>query len=577
MSNLNWSMNDSFTASPSTSQPKNDDKTSSQRVTSSAPPSTSSITQSGGIFATGGWPPQTPFSSWPVQLSTTSLAAPSQSTSSTLLSTSTWPITSLQSRASSSTAPAPCGTPSSIWSRNLPSNTPNLSAPSTSAFPTSLTPASGTDSADTALGDDIDLMYDMVIEDMKPLTPLESVKTFEELKLSEPLLKAVYSSKFAKPSRIQEYALPYLLRDPSEHLIAQSQSGTGKTAAFALAVLSRLNYLDESTQALVLAPTRELARQIVMVFKELGQYTDAKICEAIPEGGQQSAPMLKSHIVVGTPGTISNMLKRKKIVKDKVRILVLDEADHMLDLQGLGDQSNQIRKLLLPVIQVIMFSATWNDEVLKYAMKIMHGKFNRIHLQVRHLVLKSIKAFYLDCENEDDRFDMLVALYSLVSVSQSMIFVARRKTATKIGTMMSQKGHSVAYLHGAMESAERDDTIDSFRNAQTKVLISTNLLARGIDVSNVNLVINYDLPAKVDGTADLDAYIHRIGRTGRFGRIGVTVNFVHDETSYQLLEMIQIFYGQKLLKLPTGDSTEDFSVRLDRMENFIKSALKSSS
>ncbi|KAG0097360.1 RNA helicase required for poly(A+) mRNA export [Podila epicladia] len=553
MSNLNWSMNDSFTASPSTSQPKNDDKTSSQRVTSSAPPSTSSITQLAAA-------------------DTIFLLA--RSTVYYILGCAE-PIDFKHTLVYKYVANHISPKPGKL--ENLPSNTPNLSAPSTSAFPTSLTPASGTDSADTALGDDIDLMYDMVIEDMKPLTPLESVKTFEELKLSEPLLKAVYSSKFAKPSRIQEYALPYLLRDPSEHLIAQSQSGTGKTAAFALAVLSRLNYLDESTQALVLAPTRELARQIVMVFKELGQYTDAKICEAIPEGGQQSAPMLKSHIVVGTPGTISNMLKRKKIVKDKVRILVLDEADHMLDLQGLGDQSNQIRKLLLPVIQVIMFSATWNDEVLKYAMKIMHGKFNRIHLQVRHLVLKSIKAFYLDCENEDDRFDMLVALYSLVSVSQSMIFVARRKTATKIGTMMSQKGHSVAYLHGAMESAERDDTIDSFRNAQTKVLISTNLLARGIDVSNVNLVINYDLPAKVDGTADLDAYIHRIGRTGRFGRIGVTVNFVHDETSYQLLEMIQIFYGQKLLKLPTGDSTEDFSVRLDRMENFIKSALKSSS
>ncbi|KAF9307830.1 RNA helicase required for poly(A+) mRNA export [Podila horticola] len=418
-------------------------------------------------------------------------------------------------------------------------------------------------------------MYDVVVEDMNPLTPLESVKTFEELKLSEPLLKAVYSSKFAKPSRIQEYALPYLLRDPSEHLIAQSQSGTGKTAAFALAVLSRLNYLDESTQALVLAPTRELARQIVMVFKELGQYTDAKIYEAIPEDGQQSASMPKSHIVVGTPGTISNMLKRKKIVKDRVRILVLDEADHMLDLQGLGEQSNQIRKLLLPDIQVIMFSATWNDQVLKYATNIMHGKFNRIHLQVRHLILTPIKAFFLDCENEDDRFDMLVALYSLVSVSQSMIFVARRRTATRIGTIMRRKGHSVAYLHGAMDAAERDNTIDSFRNAQTKVLISTNVLARGIDVSNVNLVINYDLPTKVDGTADLDAYIHRIGRTGRFGRIGVTVNFVHDEKSYRLLTVIQDFYGQKLLKLPAGDSSEDLSVRLDRMENFIKSALKS--
>ncbi|KAG0338214.1 RNA helicase required for poly(A+) mRNA export, partial [Podila horticola] len=344
MSNLNWGKNDSFTAWPPTSKPEEVEKMPSGWVASSVSSSTPSSTQPGDFSVPGGWSPQTTSSSsWPVQQSTTFLAASTQATSSTPSSTKVWPNPSPQSQASSNTVPAPWGATSFIWSGNLPSSPSTLSTPNASAFPISSTPASGTGSADTALGDDIDLMYDVVVEDMNPLTPLESVKTFEELKLSEPLLKAVYSSKFAKPSRIQEYALPYLLRDPSEHLIAQSQSGTGKTAAFALAVLSRLNYLDESTQALVLAPTRELARQIVMVFKELGQYTDAKIYEAIPEDGQQSASMPKSHIVVGTPGTISNMLKRKKIVKDRVRILVLDEADHMLDLQGLGEQSNQIR------------------------------------------------------------------------------------------------------------------------------------------------------------------------------------------------------------------------------------------
>ncbi|KAF9389467.1 RNA helicase required for poly(A+) mRNA export [Podila verticillata] len=468
---------------------------------------------------------------------------------------------------------APWVSTPSIWD---PSNPRLNSSTSASASPlASSTSTSGIGPMDTALGDDIDLMYDVVVEDMNPTTPLESVKTFEELNLYEPLLKAVYTSKFVKPSRIQAYALPYLLRDPPEHLIAQSQSGTGKTAAFALAVLSRIKYESDSTQALVLAPTRELARQIVMVFKELGQFTSAQIYEAIPEDGQRSAFMPKSHVVVGTPGTISNMLKRGKIVKEGVRILVLDEADHMLDLQGLGDQSNQIRKLLSPDIQVIMFSATWNEHVVKYATNIMHGKLNHIHLQVKHLVLKSIKALYLDCEDESDRFQMLLAMYSLVSVSQSMIFVARRVTATKIGTMMREKGHSVAYLHGALDTKERDDTIDGFRNARTKVLISTNVLARGIDVANVNLVINYDLPTKMDGSADFETYIHRIGRTGRFGRIGVTVNFVHDEKSYQVMKTIQDFYGQALLKLPSGDSSEDSTARLDRMEAYIKRVLKS--
>lgn len=141
--------------------------------------------------------------------------------------------------------------------------------------------------------------------------------------------------------------------------------------------------------------------------------------------------------------------------------------------------------------------------------------------------------------------------------------------------MMREKGHSVAYLHGSMDTKERDDTIDGFRNACTKVLISTNVLARGIDVANVNLVVNYDLPIKMDGSADFETYIHRIGRTGRFGRIGVTVNFVHDEKSYQVMKTIQDFYGQALLKLPSGNSSEDSTTRLDRMEAYIKHVLKS--
>ncbi|KAF9422537.1 RNA helicase required for poly(A+) mRNA export [Podila epigama] len=256
-------------------------------------------------------------------------------------------------------------------------------------------------------------------------------------------------------------------------------------------------------------------------------------------------------------------------------MLVLDEADFMLDLQGLGQQTNQIRKFINQDVQVVMFSATWDQRVYEYAKQIMRGIYNQIRLQLKHLVVKSIKQFYIDCEDEQDRFNMLVAMYSLVSVSQSIIFVEKRETASKIGERMKAGGHSVSYLHGGMAPELRDRTMDMFRSARSKVLISTNVLARGIDVSNVNLVINYDLPKNhSSGMADFDAYIHRIGRTGRFGRTGITVNFIHSQESFELLKSIQEHYGQEVLHLPTGDPSEDISDRMDRMEAFMKKALK---
>ncbi|KAG0346210.1 RNA helicase required for poly(A+) mRNA export [Podila humilis] len=337
-----------------------------------------------------------------------------------------------------------------------------------------------------------------------------------------------------------------------------------------------MDYANEKPQAVILAPTRELTRQIVEVFKELGQFTPVKIYEAIFETVQRTynTPIPPSHIVVGTPGTVFSLMAHRCINKDAVRMFVLDEADYMLDLQNLGDQSMKVKRVLPSHVQVVLFSATWDRHMLEYAQKIMSGKFNQIHLKLKHLVLKSIKQFYIDCHDESDRFDMLVALYSLVSVSQSMIFVARRETARRIGDRMSAGGHSVAYLHGGMTAEERDLTIDSFRSAQVKVLISTNVLARGIDVANVNLVVNYDLPSTRSGEVDYDAYLHRIGRTGRFGRMGVTVNFVHDQTSYRHLLSIQEHYGQELMKLPCGNPDEAQVDRLDRMEKFIKDALK---
>ncbi|KAF9429906.1 RNA helicase required for poly(A+) mRNA export [Podila epigama] len=208
------------------------------------------------------------------------------------------------------------------------------------------------------------------------------------------------------------------------------------------------------------------------------------------------------------------------------------------------------------------------NQVHEYAEEIMRGPYNQVRLRLKSFVLKSVRQFYIDCEDEN-------ALYSLVSVSQSMIFVEKQETASNVGQRLTAGGHSVSYLHGSLTTEVRDSTKTMFESGRTNVLISTNVLARGIDVSNVNLVINYDLPKNhSSGMADFDAYIHRIECTGQFGRTGITVNFVHSQQSYQLLRSIQENYGQDQLHLPTGNPSEDLRDRMDRMEAFMKVALE---
>ncbi|KAF9112067.1 RNA helicase required for poly(A+) mRNA export [Mortierella sp. AM989] len=383
-----------------------------------------------------------------------------------------------------------------------------------------------------------------------------------------------------------------LLKDPPKHLIAQAQSGTGKTAAFSLAILSRLDFNNPSTQAIVLAPTRELARQIVDVMKELARFTPAIITQVIPESGQRSEP-ITGQILIGTPGKLGDMIKRfvpgsssnttrrKFIDVSSVRMLVLDEADCMLDLQGLLQQIEMVKRLLPYNLQLIFFSATWDDAVFHFANTFVNKSANRILLKTFQLSLTSVKQFYIDCESEEDRFQVLVGLYGIMTIGQSIIFVKLREVARKIANRMTDKGHHVSFLHGHLLPDERDIVMDSFRSGRCKVLVTTNVLARGIDIERVNMVINYDLPVDKEDRADPTTYLHRIGRTGRFGRSGVSVNFVHSHSSYSIMNEIAQHHNCPVVKIPTeldrgdGDTLQDWEDgRLERMEAFFKEHLK---
>lgn len=400
-----------------------------------------------------------------------------------------------------------------------------------------------------------------------PNNPLFSAKSFEELQLKPEVLKGILEMNFRKPSKIQERALPLLLADPPQNMIAQSQSGTGKTAAFSLNMLSRVDLSNPNPQTLVLAPSRELARQILGVVAHMGQFMEGlKVIAAIPDPTQRNRKF-DGHIIVGTPGTVLDMIRRRSIESRHMKILVLDEADNMLDQQGLGDQCKRVKTMLPKNIQTILFSATFPDEVIAYA-KSFAPNSNQITLRHEELTVDGIKQLYLDCDGLEDKFSVLLKFYGLMTTASSIIFVRTRATAAELERRMVAEGHSVAQLSGGLEGAERDSIIDKFRSGQAKVLITTNVLARGIDVQSVTMVINYDIPVTADGRADPETYLHRIGRTGRFGRVGVALSFVHDRDSWQRLNDIATFFKSDLINVDTKD--------WDAVESMIKKIIKSS-
>ncbi|KAF2140631.1 uncharacterized protein K452DRAFT_252411 [Aplosporella prunicola CBS 121167] len=400
-----------------------------------------------------------------------------------------------------------------------------------------------------------------------PNNPLYSIKTFEQLNLNPDILNGLYDMRFSKPSKIQEKALPLLLMDPPTNLIGQSQSGTGKTAAFTLNVLSRIDLNTLQPQALVLAPSRELARQIQGVVQTMGKkLQNLVVTAAIPDPTRRNQKF-EGQVIVGTPGTVMDMIRKRLLDPRGIKVIVLDEADNMLDQQGLGDQCKRVKALLPKDCQVVLFSATFPDEVIRYA-KIFAPNANQITLKHEELTVEGIKQFYLDCEGEEDKYKVLLQFYGLMTIASSIIFVKRRDTAAQLEARMTAEGHKVAQLSGALDGPARDSIIDKFRSGEAKVLITTNVLARGIDVQSVTMVINYDVPELANGGPDPETYLHRIGRTGRFGRVGVAISFIHDKRSWQNLAEIASYFNTELLPLSTKD--------WDSVEDIIKKVIKSS-
>merc|ERR1711977_634258 len=370
----------------------------------------------------------------------------------------------------------------------------------------------------------------------------EACATFDDMDLKEDLLRGIYAYGFEKPSTIQQRGIVPIVR--GFDTIAQAQSGTGKTATFTIGVLERIELSQKQCQALILAPTRELANQSHKVVCSIGDYLNVVYHACI--GGTKVSDdidMLRRgvHIVVGTPGRVFDMIDRRALDARSVKIFVLDEADEMLS-RGFTDQIYDVFRKLPENVQVGLFSATMPDEVLEMTGKFMNDP-KRILVKRDELTLEGIKQFYVAVEREEWKLDTLCDLYETLTITQAIIYCNARRKVDWLTEQLHSRDFTVSALHGDMDQKERELIMKEFRSGSSRVLITTDLLARGIDVQQVSLVINYDLPK------DRENYIHRIGRSGRFGRKGVAITFIVQE-DVRVLRDIEQFYNTQIEEMP---------------------------
>ena len=369
----------------------------------------------------------------------------------------------------------------------------------------------------------------------------DTVDTFDDLKVKENLLRGIYSYGFENPSAIQQRAILPAVK--GHDVIAQAQSGTGKTATFAISILQRIDEKERATQALVMAPTRELALQIEKVINALGDYLNVSVAACVGGAGldRDRVRLQDAQIIVGTPGRVNDLIGRGLMITDRIQMLVLDEADEMLS-KGFKDQIITVLKKISESAQIILMSATMPPDALELSQKFMRNPV-RILVKKEELTLDGIRQFFVNCDREEYKVDTLCDLYETMTITQAVIFCNTKRKVIFIQEKLAEMNHTVSAIHGDMAQREREVIMSEFRTGSSRVLISTDLLARGIDVQQVSLVINFDLPAKREN------YIHRIGRSGRFGRKGVAINFVTLQDIRQMQDL-EDFYHTKIEELP---------------------------
>jgi len=378
--------------------------------------------------------------------------------------------------------------------------------------------------------------YETVESDVEPIAD------FDSMGLRDELLRGIYAYGFEKPSAIQQRAIVPLSQ--GKDIIAQAQSGTGKTATFGIGILQQIDLAGKDAQALLVVPTRELAQQVHRVIQALGAHMNIKA--HILTGGTRvddDRRILRDgvHVVVGTPGRIFDMITRGELIAERIKTFVLDEADEMLS-KGFEEIIRDIFKTLPHNVQVGIFSATLPPECLDITKRFMNNPVN-ILVKQEELTLQGINQFYVNCEREQWKYETLCDLYNDINITQAVIFCNARRKVDWLTERMTRDNFTVSATHGSVDPSERKKIMEEFRTGSSRVLITTDLLARGIDVQQVSVVINYDLPRSKEN------YLHRIGRSGRFGRKGLALNFVTQDDLKDLRDL-ERYYDTVIEPMP---------------------------
>jgi len=377
-----------------------------------------------------------------------------------------------------------------------------------------------------------------------------SIEKWDQLEISENILRGIYSYGFENPSEIQKKSIAPIIA--GRDIIAQAQSGMGKTGAFSIGTLQRIDVSQPVVQAILLAPTHELVKQTQKVIQALGsQIPGLKVKTLI--GGtsiQEDAQDIRDncpHIIVGCAGRVYDMFRRRYINGRSIRIMVLDEADVMLST-GFKEQIYNLFQYLPEEIQVAIFSATLPPDILLLTEKFMRNPV-KIIMAAEKLNLECIKQYYIAVRHDNDKFDVLKDLFSYISLSQCIIYCNSVRRVSDLYNAMIADGFSVCCIHSSMDRVERDREFQEFRSGKYRVLISSNVTARGIDIQQVSTVINFDIPK------DENTYLHRIGRSGRWGRKGMAINFV-TKFDIQNMKRIEEYYKINIEELPANFSLD---------------------
>ncbi|GEK29153.1 DEAD/DEAH box helicase [Furfurilactobacillus siliginis] len=389
---------------------------------------------------------------------------------------------------------------------------------------------------------------------------------FSELGLKDDLLKAIDESGYEEATPIQEQTIPLVLQ--GDDVIGQAQTGTGKTAAFGLPILNKIDTSNPNVQALIVSPTRELAIQTQEELYRLGKFEKARV--QVVYGGadiRRQINSLKNHpqIVVGTPGRLLDHINRKTVRLDHVNTLVLDEADEMLDM-GFLDDIESIIKQVPNTRQTLLFSATMPDKIRRIGVQFMTNP-KEVKIKAKELTTDLVDQFYVK-SREFEKFDLMTRLFDVQDPDLTIVFGRTKRRVDELSKGLEARGYNAAGIHGDLTQQRRSQILKQFRDGKLDILVATDVAARGLDISGVTHVYNYDIPQ------DPESYVHRIGRTGRAGHHGTSLTFVTpNEMDY--LREIEKLTKVRMLPLKPPSAEEALAGQLSAAESKIAELVES--